>query len=39
MSAAKAGSCYIICLWDVNAIDVVERWSSENYDRSSVIES
>lgn len=39
MSAAKAGSCYIICLWDDNAIDVVERWSSEGYDRSSVIEN
>lgn len=39
MSAAKAGSCWIICTWSDNGIDVVERWSSENYDRSSVIES
>ena len=39
MSAAKAGSCWIICTWSDNGIDVVERWSVENYDRSSVIES
>ncbi|MCG4526322.1 S-layer homology domain-containing protein [Intestinimonas massiliensis (ex Afouda et al. 2020)] len=38
MSAARAGSCWIICTWSENGIEVVEQWSSENYDRSSVIE-
>ena len=38
LSAAKANNYWIICVWSDNGVNLVERWSSENYDRSSVIE-
>lgn len=34
MTAAKSGSCWIICLWDDDAVNFVEKWSDKNYDRS-----
>ena len=34
LSAAKAGNCWIICLWSGD-FELVERWSSNNYDYSA----
>lgn len=34
MSAAHAGDCWIICLWNGD-FELVERWSSNNYDYSA----
>lgn len=34
MTAARSGSCWIICLWDDDAVNFVEKWSDKNYDRS-----
>lgn len=38
VSAARAGGRWIICLWDDNGINLVERWSTENYDYSSIMD-
>ena len=38
MTAAKSGSCWIICLWDDDAVNFVEKWSDKNYDYSSIID-
>lgn len=37
MSAARAGSRWIICLWSGD-FELVERWSSNNYDYSAYID-
>ena len=37
MSAARAGSCWIICTWNGD-FELVERWSSNNYDYSAYID-
>lgn len=39
LSASRAGSCWIICVWRDDGINLVEKWSSESYDRSSVLEN
>lgn len=34
MTAAKDGSCWVICLWSDTGATLVEKWSDKNYDRS-----
>ena len=38
MSAAKAGNCWIICLWDDQSFKLAEKWAHTNYDYSSIID-
>lgn len=38
MAAARAGSCWIICVWNDSGIQMAEKWASENYDRSSIVD-
>lgn len=37
LSAARAGSCWIICVWSDNGIELVEKWSTNNYDYSAYL--
>lgn len=36
LSAAKAGSCWIICVWDEWGVKGVEQFSADNYDKSYI---
>lgn len=38
MTAARDGDRWIICLWSDNGIALVEKWSANNYDYSSIID-
>ena len=38
LTAAKAGSCWIICVWDEWGLKDADKWSTNNYDMSSVID-
>ena len=37
MSAARAGYSWIICVWNDNGIELVEKWSANNYDYSAYL--
>ena len=39
MTAARAQNYWVICMWSDNGVNLVEKWSAENYDRSSVLGS
>lgn len=36
LSAARAGNCWIICVWSDNGIKRAETWAYTNYDYSSI---
>lgn len=38
LSAAKAGSCWIICVWDDIGVELAEQFSTNNYDYSEFID-
>ena len=37
LSAARAGSCWIICVWSDNGVELAEKWSANNYDYSACL--